>query len=209
MPLMIGSGDIKPYIRWGVRENLWQYSSAEGPVEFDIEAEPFVLDIQGLALGWLKIDAGREWLEWPSLYEPLADPNPQNAPIKEWKRGFAVELMSRKLWGEETVREFSSNAAGALAFATGVYNMCEKDHLDDLMSGKCPVIRITGAPSKKVGMGTTRDIQFTIEKMIDRPSEFTRVAVEIRNPKGSAQPAPTPKQETAPAAKPVESDEEF
>lgn len=209
MPINLGGGgDLKPYIRWAISDNVWEYSTPEGREEFEMKGATIVADIQGMTLGWMKIDVGvRDYQEWASFFEPTPDPNRADAPVKEWKRGFALDLMSTKLWGDTKVCEFSGNAAGGVNFVANLFNQCEADHYDDLIAGKVPVIKITDMPRKKVGLGNTRDITFTIEKMIDRPEEFDRPQQAMT--RNSAPQAPKAEPKPAPVETPASTGDEF
>ena len=211
MPINLGGGgDLKPYIRWAISDNVWEYSTPEGREEFEMKGATLVADIQGMTMGWMKIDVGvRDFQEWPSFFEPTPDPNTPQALTKEWKRAFAMDLMSTKLWGDTKVCEFSGNAAGALNFAVNIYNQCEANHFDDLVAGKVPVIKIEDMPRKKVGLGNTRDIVFSIEKMIDRPEEFDRPQQPMTRNGIAPKAAPTPKAEPAKAETPAPTEDEF
>jgi len=213
MPLtIVGGGDIRPYVRWKVGNDEWSYSSQEGMVKFEMKGQSIVVDLQSLTFGWLKIETGREWQEWPSLWEALPDPNPPTADIRDWRHGFATDIFNPKLFGDEPVREFSTNSVGALQFMQDLFNECEIKHKDAFMAGKVPKVKIIELKPKKRGRGTSREILFEIVEMVDRPDEFRRPTVAIEDPrrKASAAPAPQaqPKAPEAPQA-PAQDDEEW
>jgi len=196
MPLNLGGGEGKPYIRFSPSINSWEMSSPEGREEFTWDA-PVVFDIQGLQLGWMKIDSmGREWEAWPSLTQRVPQPS------DEHKIGFAINVVSTKLFGEEPVREFSANTFGNLTFIQELYNQCEQ--APEFKEGKSPVVAITGSKAQKVGKGNTRIPEFEIKKWVDRPAELD--SAEVEAPQSSATSAPSqPAPQPAPA--PVEDDE--
>lgn len=196
MPLNLGGGEGKPYIRFSPSINAWEMSSPDGKTEFTWDA-PAMFDIQGLELGWLKIDTmGRDWQPWPSLTQR----SPQ--PDDEYKIGFRIDVVSTKLFGEEPTREFSSNTFGNLTFIQDLYNQCETTA--EFKEGKVPVIQITGAKAQKVGKGNTRIPEFEIRKWVDRPSDL-----DGGEPAPVVQAAPQPKPEPAPAPAPAADDDEF
>jgi len=199
---MLGGGDIRPYVRWKVSNDEWSYSSQDGMVDFDMKGQTIVVDMQSLTFGWLKIDQGREWQEWPSLWQPLPDPNPPTAVVKDWRHGFATDIFNPKLFGDEPVREFSTNSVGALQFMQNLFNECERQHNDAFMAGKVPKVKITDLPPVKRGRGTSRDVLFEIVDMIDRPDGFQRPTVAITDPRRTAQAQPAPAAPAAPAAAP-------
>ena len=211
MPINVGvSGDIKPYIRWTINDNVWEYSTPDGREEFEMKGATIVADIQGLTMGWMKIDVGiREYEEWASFFEPTHNPNQADATTKEkeWKHGYAIDLMSTKLWGDTKVCEFSGNTAGGVNFIANLFNQCEANHFDDLTAGKVPVIKITDMPRIKRGLGNTRDVIFSIQKMIDRPEEFDRPQQAMT--RNSAPQAPNAESKPAPEEKPVSTEDEF
>jgi len=185
MPLMIGGGgDSKPYIRFGSNENLWKMSSPEGPVEFEFTA-PVVFDLHNLVVGWLKIDQmGRDWQPWPSNTQRTPQPS------EDHKQGFAVNVVSNKLFGDEPVREFSANTFGSLQFIAELYNSVE--FTDEFKQGKCPVVQITGSRVQKVGKGNPRVPEFEVKKWVDRPAELSGGTTEAVVVQSAPQPAPAP-----------------
>ena len=188
MPLMLSGGEGKPYIRFSPSINSWEMSSPDGRSEFTWDA-PVVFDLHGLQLGWMKIDSmGREWSPWPSITQR------QPQPTDEHKIGFAISVVSNKLFGDEPVREFSSNTFGCLTFIQELYNQCETNA--EFKSGKVPVVQITGAKAQKVGKGNTRIPEFQVVKWVDRPAELgggeAPVVQSAPQPAPVAQPAPEP-----------------
>ena len=193
MPLMLGGGDSKPYIRFSPSINSWEMSGAEGREEFTWDA-PVVFDVHGLQLGWMKIDTmGREWAPWASRDQRTPQPS------EEHKIGFAINVVSSKLFGDEPVREFSANTFGNLMFIQELYNTAEAN--PEFKSGKVPVVQITGSKAQKIGKGTTRIPEFEIKKWVDRPAELGEGSTEAPVAQAAPQQAPV---ETAPA-----SDDEF
>jgi hypothetical protein len=190
---MLGGGDSKPYIRFSPSINSWEMSGAEGREEFTWDA-PVVFDVHGLQLGWMKIDSmGREWAPWASRDQRTPQPS------EEHKIGFAINVVSSKLFGDEPVREFSANTFGNLMFIQELYNTAEAN--PEFKSGKVPVVQITGSKAQKIGKGTTRIPEFEIKKWVDRPAELGEVSTEAPVAQPAPQQAPV---ETAPA-----SDDEF
>lgn len=195
MPLMIGGGEGKPYIRFSPSINSWEMSSPDGKTEFTWDA-PVVFDVHGLQLGWLKIDSlGRDWQPWPTLTQRTQTPG------EEYKVGFKIDVMSNKLFGDEPVREFSANTFGPLQFISHLYDKCE--NAEEFKAGKSPVVQITGAKPTKIGKGNTRIPEFEIVKWVDRPSELTATHETVT-------PSVTATPKAAPAPEPVaQSDDEF
>jgi len=195
MPLNLGGGEGKPYIRFSPSIPAWEMSSPEGKIEFTWDA-PAVFDVAGLQLGWLKIDAqGRDWMPWPSITNRLPMPEEKDRDGNPtYKLGFRIDVVSTKLFGDESVREFSANTFGNLTFIQELYNYCEEK--EEFKSGKAPVVQITGATRMKVGKGNTQIPQFEVKKWVDRPAELSGGTTEA--PVASA-PAPAPAPTPAPA----------
>lgn len=195
MPLNLGGGEGKPYIRFSPSIRAWEMSSPEGKTEFTWDA-PAVFDVAGLQLGWLKIDAqGRDWMPWPSITNRLPQPEEKDRDGNPtYKLGFRIDVVSTKLFGDEPVREFSANTFGNLTFIQELYNHCEDK--EEFKSGKAPVVQITGSTPMKVGKGNTQIPQFEVKKWVDRPAELsggTTEAVVVQSaPQPAPQPAPTP-----------------
>lgn len=203
MPLAIPSGgDASPYIRFGAAINAWQMSDAEGkPVEFNFD-QPAIFDIQNIQLGWLLLETGnRDWKPWPNN-EPTAKPE------GEYKAGFDVNVFSKKLFGDEPVRSYSSNSTGNVMFIQALYD--EAEQAPEFAQGMSPVVQITGSKGIKVGKGNTRVPQFQIVQWVARPAAFgasAAPAAKAAAPQPAARPAAKPAPAAAPAAAPA--DEEF
>jgi hypothetical protein len=193
MPLILGNGEGKPYIRFSPSVNSWEMSSTDGKREFTWDA-PVVFDMHGIQLGWLSITAmGRDWQPWPSISQRT--PQPQDG---EYKIGFKVDVVSTKLFGGEPVREFSANGTGTLQFIQELYNACE--HQEGWKDGMLPVVKITGSTPMKVGKGNTRIPTFEIVKMVPRPAELDGGSSIPSAPAPASKPAPAPAPASAPAA---------
>jgi hypothetical protein len=191
MPLDLGGGEVRPFIRYKASLNCWEMSSAEGGVtEFEWNA-PAVFDVEHIQLGWLHLAEGaREWHAWPNNKQT---PKPDE---KEWKPGFVVQVYSKALFGSDPVREYSSSATGNVEFIKKLYNQAEAE----FGKGVVPVVKITGAKAERIGKGNTRIPLFNIEKYAPRPAELA-----VEGAPAQAQSAP-PKAAAA-ASAPAESDE--
>jgi len=198
MPLNLGGGEGKPYIRFSPSIRAWEMSSPEGKTEFTWDA-PAVFDVAGLQLGWLKIDSqGRDWMPWPSITNRLPQPEEKDRDGNPtYKLGFRIDVVSTKLFGDEPVREFSANTFGNLTFIQELYNHCEEN--PEFKSGKAPVVQITGSTPMKVGKGNTQIPQFEVKKWVDRPAELSGGTTEAVVMQSAPQPAPQPAPTPAPA----------
>jgi hypothetical protein len=165
MPLIFGGGggDIQPYIRFKPSINSWEMSSENGPQEFEWTT-PAAIDIERIQLGWLLLGEGvREWQPWPNNKQ-----TPKPDTEREWKNGFIVRVFSKSLFGDNSVREFSSSQTGALTFIKKLYDECEPK----FNNGQVPIVQITGAKAEKIGKGTTRIPLFEVHKFVARPAEL-------------------------------------
>jgi len=195
MPLMIGGGEGKPYIRFSPSINSWEMSTPDGRTEFTWDA-PVVFDVHGLQLGWMRIDAqGRDWQPWPSLNQRAPSPG------EEYKIGFKIDVVSNKLFGDEPTREFSANTFGPLQFISALYDACE--NAEEFKAGQVPVIKITGSKPVKVGKGNTRVPEFEIAKWVPRPDELAA------SDEGVTQSAAPAQAQAKPEPTPVVEDDEF
>ena len=153
------------FVRYMVRDNEWQMSSAAGMETFDMSSAPVVVDIENIQLGWLKLEGGRDWLPWPKN-----DPQQVTKPSDAHNQGFSVMFYSTKLFEDEPVRELSASGAGIRQFVMDLYEEAEK--AKEFGSGKVPAIKIGEAPRVKMGKNSTRVPQFEIVKWINRPDEL-------------------------------------
>lgn len=187
MPLQLGGGESRPYIRFKPSINAWEMSSDAGSVEFDWDS-PAIFDVEHIQLGWLLLGEGvREWEAWPNNKQ-----TPRPDAEREWKAGFVVQVFSKSLFGSEPMRELSSSQTGAVEFIKKLYNEAEAQ----FGSGQVPVVQITGAKAEKIGKGTTRIPLFEIKKYVARPADFDGGG-NAEPEAQSAPPKPAPKAKTA------------
>lgn len=154
------------FVRYMVRDNEWQMSSAAGMETFDMSSAPVVVDIENIQLGWLKLEGGRDWLPWPKN-----DPQQVTKPSDAHNQGFSVMFYSTKLFEDEPVRELSASGAGIRQFVMDLYEEAEK--AKEFGSGKVPAVKITDGKKVKMGKNDSRVPQFEIVKWINRPDELS------------------------------------
>ncbi len=165
MPLNIpmGGGDGTAYIRFKPTENAWFMSGPDGPQEFEFTSD-VLIDIENVQLGWLHLGVGiREWEDWP-------DNKQTKKPDEgEFKAGAKLKLFSKKVFGDDDpVRELCTNQAGVIEFIKELYADAESKFQKE----KVPVVEMTGSKPVKIGKGSTRIPQYTINKFVDRPDEL-------------------------------------
>lgn len=177
MPLnFISDGGGAAFIRYSVEENEWSRSSSGGDlVPVDLSGGVLV-DIKNVKLGWLKLQGGRDWVEWPNN-DPTKAPKPSDAH----KQGISVQFYSTKLFDDEPVRELCSSQTGINMFIKKLYEECEGQ--DGFKNNQCVAVKITRAKEKiKVGAGSTRVPSYEIVKWMDRPSELGGGAAAADSP---------------------------
>lgn len=189
MPLMLQAENTgMPFIRYISNEDLWLHSTESGEMsEIDMVdgalPAPMILDIENIQMGWLMLATGaRDWIPFQNVNEPTPKPS------DEYKQGFSVRCYSKKLFGDEPLREFCASGAGVMVFIQRLYNECEAE----FGKGKVPAVKILKTPSEKMGKGTTRKVKYEIVKWVDRPAEMLDGApsVESTEQKSSTEAAP-------------------
>jgi hypothetical protein len=191
MPLnFVNSGGGSPFIRFSVEDNEWVRSTPEGDLTpIDMLSTPVVIDIENIQQGWLALQGGRDWVEWPGN-DVMKCPKPSDAH----RQGISVQFYSTKLFGDESVRELCSSQVGILEFIKKLYNDAESE----FGKGKVPAVKIGDATKIKIGKGNSRIPTFDIVKWVDRPDELDAGAS-----------VPSPAAETVPSAAASDDDVDF
>lgn len=165
MGLMLETGGTgQPYIDYKSSKKGFIKSSPEGKVDFDFTKAVF--DLANIKTGWCRfVMNSPEWV-WDDSIDKIA----KKPDGDDWKRGFEVMVYSEAMFGDEPVRKFSSNAAGAGRGMAELYAEYEKVKAD----GKLPVVVFKGTEHMAFGTkgGSAEIPKFKIEKMIDAPSVF-------------------------------------
>jgi len=179
MPLnFVNSGGGSPFVRFSVEENCWLRSTPDGDlVNVDMESAPVVVDIEQIQQGWLNLQGGRDWVEWPGN-DVTKCPKPSDAH----RQGISVQFYSTKLFGDEPVRELCSSQVGVLEFVKKLYNEAESK----FGNGQVPAIKIGDAVRVKLGKGGSRIPSFEIVKWVDRPDALSADANPDVEPKVEA-----------------------
>lgn len=197
MPLMIGGGNSRPYIRFSPASNAWLMSSESGTHEFNF-SKPVAIDVQNIQLGWLMLETGqRDWQPWKNN---VRTPSPGT----DYKEGLAVLLYSKDMFGDTPVRELVSNQTGVTMSFKKLYDELEEH--PEFAAGKTPILKMTGAPVIKIGKGTSRIPAWELVKWVDRPAAFDEAGGSVGNEdRRGTTPGDKPKAEKQPA--PAETDE--
>tara|TARA_Y100000004_G_scaffold190569_1_gene247906 strand:- start:653 stop:1252 length:600 start_codon:yes stop_codon:yes gene_type:complete len=177
MPLnLVSSGAGNAFIRYSIEDDVWLKSSQEG-VMIELEdsdmANPMHVDIQNIKMGWLKLQGGRDWVEWEDN-NPATTPKPSDAH----KQGFTLMFYSKKIFGEDdgdALRELCTSQVGMLEFAKKLYNDLEDQFKDN--AGKSAVIKITGTEKVSIGKGKSKIPQFEFVKWADSPFDDEQATV--------------------------------
>ena len=167
MPLkLLNTSGGNAFVRYSIEDNMWLISTPEGEpqdVTDAIMSNPIYIDIANVEMGWLKLQGGRDWVVWEDN-EPANTPKPSDAH----KQGFAVQMYSKKVFGEEEPqREFNSSQVGMLEFIKKLYDELE----DSFEDGKAAVVQLTGATRVKIGKGSSRIPTFKFMGMNTNPIE--------------------------------------
>ena len=181
MPLnFVNSGGGSPFVRFSVEDNEWLRSTPDGDLQsVDMESNPVIIDIENIKQGWLNLQGGRDWIEWPDN-DPTKMPKPSDAH----RQGISVNFYSTKLFDDEATRELCSSQVGVLEFIKNLYNQAEPE----FGKGKVPAVKLTDAKKVKLGKGNTRIPGFEIVKWVDRPDDLD-APVSSLTPAAEAAPA--------------------
>ena len=181
MPLHMIENTGNPYIRFQIEENTWSISSETGLEDVDLKGQTILIDIAEVKMGWLALQGGRDWLQWPNN-NPVGCDKPSDAH----KQGFSVTFYSTKLFGDSPSRELSSSQIGMLDFVKALYMAAETN---PKFKTHVPKVKIGEAPKRKVGKGSTRTPGFEITGWADRPEELGG-ALPVASPSAAAVTAP-------------------
>ena len=160
-----GSGSFTPYLRYMASTSSWQMSGDGGSE--NVQLSQAVFDLENIKTGWCQLMEGMPptWVMDASLEQSAPKPEGEN-----WKRGFKVDVYSKSLFGEQSVREWATNSTGATMSIGALYD----EYLKVKDDGKLPVVEYQGAVPTKVGKGSTTVPTLKILKMIDRPQELVK-----------------------------------
>jgi len=164
------SGNFTPHIRYMASTSSWSYSTENGQQPFTFTQAVF--DLENIKTGWGFFGEGQapEWVMDASLSS--VTPKPQDG--KEWKRGFKVNVFSKTMFGQESVRELATTATGAVMAIDALYDEYEQKKAGN--EGKLPVVEFKGSVPKKVGKGNTTVPTLVVVKFVDRPNDFNSVS---------------------------------
>ena len=181
-------GDFLPYINWGSQAVQWSKKEGEGMVTF--QPTTAIFDIENIKVGWIKMEQGQAPIKILEHYKatPPAMPaekttNKQGREVNAYQKGFSVNVLLGKDFGEDRLFEFSTSQKGSLEAVAGLLEAYETGK--DANQGKVPVVTFSGHTHKVMGKGSTNIPNLAITSWVDRPVEMDVMPDTI-----TAQPAP-------------------
>ena len=220
MPIEFGSdstGSSLPWVRHMIEENVWLVNDPEGMDNVRLEsaagelANPCLLDIANIQLGWLKIAGGRDFIAWPGN-DPKAVARPSETQMSfgeekpAYSRGFQVMMYSPANFVDGNrqlapLRVWSSSSAGHRAFIEALYAAAEQS---ENFGKKVPAVKIGKAVYTKEYGGPTKVHEFEIVDWMDAPEELAKAefptvknAASVTQPVTQQQPQTNPSQTSA------------
>lgn len=183
------SGSGLPYIQWGSDAVQWSRKKGDGKESFQFTNAIF--DMENLKVGWIKVDIGVYDAKL-AHYKDATPERPTETTVKNgstvpsYNKGFAVNVLFGKEFGEERLYTFSTSQKGSLEAVGGLLAQFEEQRAAN--AGKVPVVTFSGHTNKKFGKGSTNIPNLSITSWVDRPAELD---VEPNTVTASnAQPAP-------------------
>ena len=189
------------YIRFMPSTNAWINSDKE-----EFKPKEMLVDTDSLQTGWMHLGKGvRDWQ--PDA--KIGKKGPQ--PSADHKRGFSIKLYNKDMG----VVEWSANGTGPNMSLEKLWKEIEAGQAAN--AGKYPVIQYVDAPVQKIGLGTTRIINFNLIKWIERPAGMDAVDDGTQSFDSDGKitmgaPAPAPQPKAAPKtamASAIDDDEMF
>lgn len=159
MPLNLGTGSTKDFVKFNSKADKWYFGS-----EQEIGRPTFVADLANIVTGWFQFREGQ-------APERRIDPSLDRAapsPGEGFKRGFIMMVYSESYFGGAA--EFSSASAHVGAAIRGLFDTWEKQR--DEHPEQLPVVACTGSETKKDRYGTNFKPIFTIVKWVPRPADL-------------------------------------
>ena len=168
------SGSGLPYIQWGSDAVQWSKKQGDGKVNFTFSNAIF--DMENLKLGWIKIAVG----EYDAVLSPYQDgapdrpagttTNQRGDTVPSYNKGFGVNVLFGKEFGDERLFSFSTSQKGSLEAVGGLLSQYEAEKSAN--AGKVPVVSFTGHTNKKFGKGSSNIPNLSITSWVDRPVEL-------------------------------------
>ena len=171
------SADAVPYLQMDGRDGKFSFGEGQEKATVDLTGAPLFVDVVGAVQGWLAVGAGGA--DW----RPLNGADAWGAaPSHDHKPAVAVMVTSEKAFGSDKAYRFRGNSAAHYRFVQDVY---DKTIVEAKKGNKIPVIRITGTSVRKVGAGSSIDVQFEVgpfDLWADRPADAPDTVAATASP---------------------------
>ena len=170
MPLGLpqgGEGDFIPYIKYNAKAGRWTSKGDDGE-QFEVENLVGAIDLANIRTGFMKFMTG---VAPEYVYDSAAGANDAEKPDDRFKRGFTVNIFSKKIGG---LRELSSNAGVVNSVMNTLYDTFEDEQASN--AGKVPVLKCNGVTAVESKHGTNYAPNLELSKWASRPAEFDALA---------------------------------
>jgi len=169
------NSDFLPYINWGSQAVQWTKKEGEGKASFTPTTAIF--DMEALKVGWIKMEQGQSPIKMLEHYKGTVPAMPdekttnqQGREVNAYQKGFSVNVLFGKDFGEDRLFEFSTSQKGSLEAVAGLLEAYEAGK--DANQGKVPVVTFSGHTHKVMGKGSTNIPNLSITSWVDRPVEL-------------------------------------
>lgn len=167
-------GDFLPYIMWGSDAVTWYKKGEDGKEAF--EPTQAVFDMENLQVGWIGfIDNVPNKVMAQYQSETPAKPegkttNLQGKEVDLYSRGFSVNVLFGKEFGDQRLHEFSASQKGSTLAVGALIEEYEANK--GANEGKLPVVEFGKHEHVKLGKGSTNKPGLRIVSWVDRPEEL-------------------------------------
>lgn len=167
-------GNFLPYMQWSSQAVQWQKKGENGRQGFTFKQAIF--DIENMKLGWIKLQVGGV----DKILVPMGENIPnrptetkidqQGKTVPAYDKGFSVNVLLGKEFGEDRLYEFSTSQKGSLQAVSALVNQFEAEKASN--AGKVPVVEFSGHTNVKMGKGSTNVPNLKITNWVARPAEL-------------------------------------
>jgi len=186
------TGDFLPYMNWGSDAVQWSRKGDDGKEVF--QPTQAIFDIENLMVGWIAIQIGSvdkvlvSYKDTPPAQPAGTKKDQQGKDVALYSKGFSVNVLFGKEFGEVRLYEFSTSQKGSLQAVNGLLQQFEAEKAANV--GKVPVVTFSTHTNVKMGKGSSNVPGLKITAWTDRPAELDEVLV-------SSESAPQAVQATA------------
>lgn len=181
-----------PYVQWGSDAVQWSRKKGDGKEAFQFTNAIF--DMENLKVGWIKIGIGVYETDLVHYTEttperPMETVEKNGKTVPAWNKGFSVNLLFGKEFGDERLYTFSTSQKGSLEAVGNILTQYEEQK--DANKGKVPVVTFSGHTNKKYGKGSTNIPNLNITSWVDRPADLDVMPETETGNNNQSTPAPT------------------